>query len=662
MRKFIITVICFILSAVILFTLFKDFKAEFSEPDLAFDENVIEFDDYAESLKDIPSDIEGLSQYDKYKMGLEFQNGSDSDYDGLTDKEEIEVYGTDPLKASTSGDLYTDGYKVLNNMDLTTKYPYADDRSFEHNACDEVELTALNADDFNAVVSEYGNRYTLESWGIKNVYKGYFIYSFSGNLSINVADITEESKGKYDVWISEGPFLINGFSSIEECDYVLENNEIKINKELDASEYYYIFITEDTNVFKMKFNCLITPVKETETQKKNNNFCLGVVKLFTSGTVYYNKEQERSTDEIINSLANAIGEGSESVKYIGLTERQLKLKYLMYKKVLPFAEVDLFQSYRGLSGVIEAFYRAFFSYGYFDGDNLNEITFDADIDDIDEEGENKRLIYKKHHTTFDVNVDELPFDNFGCVEYGGQGGNCSGFTYLTAYLFNQKTFPSSGNYDSVSWNLSNDKDNKTLMNPGLFDYKNKDFLKGKIGIVGNGAGIKLDKLTKGEREFVKMICSGWKQSNDIIPGYAIDTKQGVPWSVAESIIDRLNQNKVVNVGLLMANGCGHEITVFDYYYISEDEVIFRVYDCNIPHSKLAKVSNLTIENDLLLQCKKVLKPDGTYNMIYVYCPYKGNTKYFATSHSGLVAKCGIVVTDETFTIYGSSYRPPQIAN
>ena len=48
---------------------------------------VTSFDEYMKTQKDVPSDIEGLSVYDKYTMGLQRQDGSDSDYDGLTDKD-----------------------------------------------------------------------------------------------------------------------------------------------------------------------------------------------------------------------------------------------------------------------------------------------------------------------------------------------------------------------------------------------------------------------------------------------------------------------------------------------------------------------------------------------------------------------------------------------
>ncbi len=68
--------------------------------------------EYFNSLKYEVSDIANMSKYDKFVMGLSIEDGSDSDNDGLTDKEELEIYNSDPTKLSTAGDLYTDGYKV----------------------------------------------------------------------------------------------------------------------------------------------------------------------------------------------------------------------------------------------------------------------------------------------------------------------------------------------------------------------------------------------------------------------------------------------------------------------------------------------------------------------------------------------------------------------
>lgn len=83
---------------------------------------------FIDSIRDVPSDIKGMTKLDKLNMGLSTDDGSDTDGDGLTDKEEIEVYGTDPLKASTAGDNISDGYKIQNGMDPFTYYD--DDSSY----------------------------------------------------------------------------------------------------------------------------------------------------------------------------------------------------------------------------------------------------------------------------------------------------------------------------------------------------------------------------------------------------------------------------------------------------------------------------------------------------------------------------------------------------
>lgn len=79
---------------------------------------------------------------DNYELHIEYQNANqitedlynrmkkaglvgvqyDKDNDGLSDEEEIEVYHTDPNKISSSGDLYSDYYKVKHNLDVTKKY------------------------------------------------------------------------------------------------------------------------------------------------------------------------------------------------------------------------------------------------------------------------------------------------------------------------------------------------------------------------------------------------------------------------------------------------------------------------------------------------------------------------------------------------------------
>ncbi|KKQ39418.1 MAG: S-layer domain-containing protein [Candidatus Magasanikbacteria bacterium GW2011_GWA2_37_8] len=57
------------------------------------------------------SDLDGLSNDEEKTLGTN-PNKSDSDSDGLLDKDEINIYKTNPLKADTDGDGKKDGYEV----------------------------------------------------------------------------------------------------------------------------------------------------------------------------------------------------------------------------------------------------------------------------------------------------------------------------------------------------------------------------------------------------------------------------------------------------------------------------------------------------------------------------------------------------------------------
>ncbi|MBR1454244.1 MAG: hypothetical protein IJ593_06325, partial [Lachnospiraceae bacterium] len=82
-------------------------------------------DDIVEHFKNEDSDISGMTQLDKIQAGLTPGDNSDSDGDGLTDKEEIEIYNTDPLKASTDG-VTLDYFKVRSDTDIRPTYEVYD--------------------------------------------------------------------------------------------------------------------------------------------------------------------------------------------------------------------------------------------------------------------------------------------------------------------------------------------------------------------------------------------------------------------------------------------------------------------------------------------------------------------------------------------------------
>ncbi len=115
--KVLFWIVGIIVTLAIVFVVFKFIIPKITESGKSSNEldleplvdNYTDFDyDYKESLKKEPSDIEGLTKYEKYSMGLNPADGSDSDRDGLSDKEEIELYQSDPLNKSTDATLKVD--------------------------------------------------------------------------------------------------------------------------------------------------------------------------------------------------------------------------------------------------------------------------------------------------------------------------------------------------------------------------------------------------------------------------------------------------------------------------------------------------------------------------------------------------------------------------
>lgn len=60
-------------------------------------------------------DRDGLSAEKEKELGTS-DNDFDTDWDGISDKDEIEKWGTDPLKTDTDGDNYSDGFEIINDF------------------------------------------------------------------------------------------------------------------------------------------------------------------------------------------------------------------------------------------------------------------------------------------------------------------------------------------------------------------------------------------------------------------------------------------------------------------------------------------------------------------------------------------------------------------
>jgi hypothetical protein len=113
-----------------LFTEMPDYELDWDDYNSDFQEN--EFIDM-----ELDSDGDGLTDYEEINVYDTDPFNPDTDGDGLTDFEEVIIYGTDPLNPDTDGDGYLDGEEVLNGYNplgeglLTDEKPLAPERDMK---------------------------------------------------------------------------------------------------------------------------------------------------------------------------------------------------------------------------------------------------------------------------------------------------------------------------------------------------------------------------------------------------------------------------------------------------------------------------------------------------------------------------------------------------
>lgn len=608
--------------------------------------------DYEKKMKDTSSDIRGMSKYDKIQKGLQADDNSDSDYDGLTDKEEIEKYGSDPLRASTAGDLYTDGYKATHGMDVTKKYDYDGKVRFAGNKCKEIKLTADDAIDMSAVVRDVTDTTDVSSFGINTLYKAYKIYNYSGALSIDtqkaLPDDVELKNVK--VKIFNGAFLNKELGELKDTSYNEGKGLITPEYSFESKDTYYILITGKTTFASALSSLTGTAKGDYEETGVAMFVSVPLVGIFTdykkATEITYTKLKDvDTTNKFRNAVIDKLNDkitGTNIIKkedkiFSFSSSAEINTKYEILKKFLPFFEIQNEKAH---------IWHSLFCYSVY---NYNSGTVIAANGINGNNGDKtERRKYNNYHTKFDQYTDELCFQNFQS-DYG-PNGNCLGIAHFTSYLFNKGRYPSSGSYGDISWNLKKHDENKTLMDPGIFDYKDIHFVDDRTD--KDNDYLTKDVLSSGEKEFVKMIGAAFREGNDKIDHDAHVKTNGElnDYSMLKKAMDYLDAGKVVNVCLLLNNGTGHAITLYDYYWLDDESVNFRVYDSNIPQNDR---ENYYIHADgaSYLQCSVVTQPNGEKDFQYIYYPLENNTYYMASSYYYLMQKHCLIIMDENWNIF-----------
>lgn len=618
--------------------------------------------EYDEYLKSEMSDISGMTRYDKLKMGLQISDGSDSDMDGLTDKEEIEVYGTNPLLASTAGDLYRDGYKVEHGMDLFTFYEYEGDIEFVNNECPEVILTADIPSDLNAVVKDYKDVYSLSKFGMDTVYAGYWLYNYSGKVSLDLTDVmSDDIQGKdLQVMIAEGSFVEYGLTEFKKCSFECAGNVIALDYDFDKSTQYYVYVVKKIlfiNKITSSIGGAINEATNSILGQEETSSTTGKAVLHGSIALYWitkkgltieytELDTKEDTELFLEQVIKYYGgenyldgtfkdlEGRDSKVLKPVSKEKLNSKYGLMKKIFSSFEFeDLYKHYEKKDW--DWWKKALYMYA----------PYSFDVSTIKDSGSKK--------SDFDKMVDELCFGNFG--SYISNGGNCAGISHLTAYLYNTKSFPESGSYScridgerkEITWDLTTDSQNVTLMDAGLADYKEANFVAAHSS---NGDAVIDMGLSSGEEEFINMVGCLWAEGNETnhIAGYIKRDGEKNRYKIVRDAKKYIDEGKILDVYLYFLGNSGHAINIYGYKEISKDEIWFYVYDSNIPQD----ASGLLIDDACYLKVKKISGEDGKAYFDYLYWPLgKNSPKYLAASDERLMPASMIMIMDENWNVF-----------
>lgn len=599
-----------------------------------------------ERLASEDSDIEGMSKLDKYEMGLDVWDGSDTDHDGLTDAVEIMITNSDPLSSSTSGDGYTDGYKVSHGMNVLNFYEI--DESISANECPEVILNENTNSIYVPVVVD-STAYS----GINgvDVYRTYHISDYSGNISIDTTQIpgvSNLSKSEREFWI-ETSGEVKKVKASDDGDGIC-----KLDYSFDVNEEYEVHVAKKSN-----FIGRVVSSSKIKNAKKNLTSTIRGKSVENGIGIYYgsifttylginhmkiyvedlgdDESNELLKEKILADAANssvALTEGyncftETDVRFRSRAEIQIRYmildEFLAWFKTTPEqAKIPNFKQF------VNLFYM-FVQYGDIDGTVVNSAP---SLFDLMNGSGNSSAIYDEYDF-------ELPFQNFGTEV--NESGLCAGFARLTSKLYNGETVPISGNYGNIVYNLSADS-NTTLTDAGLSDCRTYDWTDKNAP----GGDVFKSNLSADDYEMVKLIEHLWEEENSLFyyGDYASMAEYSYDYAMIEEVMERIDRGEMVDVHMLSAHMVrgeysGHAVNIYGYYEDENDPnlIHFMVYDSNYPDIYNAE-SGIESAYNLDLQVRKhkfIFRASGDtqYSFSYTYQPVVGDNMVLYTSKKEL---------------------------
>ena len=579
------------------------------------------------------SDIKGWTKLDKHKVGLQIQDGSDTDGDGLTDKEEIEEYGSDPTKKSTAGDLYTDGYKASHGMDINKAYEMTEDPEFPNNECPEISLTPVTAEDLDAYVSkDASSSYAVDGHTIR---AAYYIYGFRGEVKADLSQLlTDSSLDIRDIEIFGCGIAGEELNPI---DAKKEGSSVTFTSPRES--LVVLITTKDKHgLFDgLKKNAGSASVIEPEQEQGDAIVWATLISpvLGRKPRMYYVSSGDQSKDKAMMDDMIAIAEkmtDAEMFRYNGTIS-------LFYHPNYYFTHEDFKEVSQTKLNSIRSMLEGLPDGSHYTKNSGGEsfVNYFA-YSDVAHSGNGSGS------GGYNYQKDELPFQNFG-TEYSPEG-MCAGISHLTAAVHNSGGIDPQGSYEidgygTVSWDLGEDSENSTFMDPYLYDYKDKGFVDSHNGMLTKGS------ISEAEEQFVNMIGCYWAMSNDKCPitDYVKYNSENETYSydLIEKMKKYLDSGKILDAGFVVVSKndktqvSAHAINIVRYEEADDsDRTVFYVYDSNYPDI-----------NEFMNGLPMVVQRKGD-SFIYTYEPRWSSS--IITNDPEYADMYGMVVADENFEI------------
>lgn len=519
---------------------------------------------------------DGISNEEAESRGLNLVE-TDSDGDGLSDYDEIYKYFTDPTKYSTSGDIYSDGYKLKNGYDLNKQYETKKDITISNS---DIVVEVDDAHDMAVYYKEYSGKIPE---GYILGYNPFRLYSFSGKVTLAINSPENYEVISYD----------NLKKKTTKIKSKVENGKLVF----EVSNDNPILIVYNDKALKLIDENAYTKLVTDYSNDIDKEYFVVAFPLFTyflEYPVYILEVDNNLSDyEAINKLLiddiNEKSGGKFKVEHRYTNSLTAKVLDYVFGGITKEMANNLTEGNTSFINYIILYGHLYSKeelYNYLLGDITKKEEEEARVNEFEKKYNNKNCTYCAD-SGFNVNINAFSFANFSTVKTGGV---CAGFARITTNIFNNGKLnkEQKSKYDLTDYSYN------VIWAKKLFEYNTGEYLS-PYGdeIYGNEETLDINDISGKDGEVVKAIQYHWEDFNNDIRmkkfgwawNNASDKMTYISSSTVDNLVEKFKKGEIVSV-LLLSEG-QHAVNAYKIVEDKDDEDILyvKIYDNNFPSDK-----------------------------------------------------------------------------